>query len=667
MKNKLLLLILLFSLENSQAQNVGIGTPSPTTTLDVKGGFMVQPRLIPLTASFITIPDNESNILLQAGYAGDYSIVMAAAQPGQRLIVDNQTGYIGAIEQDEIIEKGMNEYIYSLGKWKIANTNIAWGLTGNAGTTESNYIGTRDAQPIQFRTHGNRNAGLLDNVKNTYHIGGGLPFASSYTGSRNVSLGSLSSTNLEAGSNNISLGFYSLFSNKTGDDNVAIGTWALRFNKTGRGNVAIGQYASSRDTSARGNVAIGAQALQFNVSRSGNTAIGSSALQYNTDTSPLGSTQGEFNTAIGTYALNKNLRGSGAVAVGAYAAFSDTGAEGIVAIGRAALFNNNGGNSHVAIGDSALFYNGFGLSMGDLFYPFGNTAVGSKTLLKNTTGGANTGIGALVLNNNLSGDRNTAIGGRSAMETISGYNNTSVGYGSLDLNQLSAGNVAIGYASLSGFNPNEVIGENVAVGAAALNKLRQGYENVSIGANSMGDKIQGFRNNALGNEAGKENISGSGNVFLGNQAGALSKGFNKLYIENTNADSLNTLIYGDFQADSLLLNAKTVVRNNAVVRGFTKLGGYGTDVPSIKMKKISIPVGPATNAFQGYPLGSGITDSKVVGIQVLLNYAGTWKMPPSYIDAAGYEYNVQIQNNNIVIILKNGNSANIGGKPISII
>ena len=42
-------------------------------------------------------------------------------------------------------------------------------------------------------------------------------------------------------------------------------------------------------------------------------------------------------------------------------------------------------------------------------------------------------------------------------------------------------------------------------------------------------------------------------------------------------------------------------------------------------------------------------------------------MPPSYIDVAGYEYNEQVQNNNIIIILKNGNSANIGGKPISII
>ena len=76
---------------------------------------------------------------------------------------------------------------------------------------------------------------------------------------------------------------------------------------------------------------------------------------------------------------------------------------------------------------------------------------------------------------------------------------------------------------------------------------------------------------------------------------------------------------------------------------------------------------PASNAFQGYPLGIGITDSKVVGIQVLLTYNATWKMPPSYIDIAGYEYNEQVQNNNIVVILKNGNSANIGGKPISII
>jgi len=128
------------------------------------------------------------------------------------------------------------------------------------------------------------------------------------------------------------------------------------------------------------------------------------------------------------------------------------------------------------------------------------------------------------------------------------------------------------------------------------------------------------------------------------------------------------LIAGNGTSNGTRRNVLVVYKNgNTDISGFTRLGEEAEAAPKIKMKKISIPAGPAINAFANYPLGSGITDSKVVGIQVLLTYNATWKMPPSYIDVAGYEYNVQVQNNNIIIILKNGNSVNIGGKPISII
>ena len=86
------------------------------------------------------------------------------------------------------------------------------------------------------------------------------------------------------------------------------------------------------------------------------------------------------------------------------------------------------------------------------------------------------------------------------------------------------------------------------------------------------------------------------------------------------------------------------------------------------MKKIVIPAGPAVDAFVNYPFGGGIIDSKVLGVSVLVSYdGGTSKVPPSYRDAAGLEYNVQVQFNGVTILNKAGNSALLGGKPTTIL
>jgi hypothetical protein len=71
-------------------------------------------------------------------------------------------------------------------------------------------------------------------------------------------------------------------------------------------------------------------------------------------------------------------------------------------------------------------------------------------------------------------------------------------------------------------------------------------------------------------------------------------------------------------------------RDNAVIRGFTKLGGYGADVPNIKMITITTP---AVDNFLAYP--TGIADAKVLSFSVLVEYSGGWKIPPSYRDAPG--------------------------------
>jgi hypothetical protein len=112
---------------------------------------------------------------------------------------------------------------------------------------------------------------------------------------------------------------------------------------------------------------------------------------------------------------------------------------------------------------------------------------------------------------------------------------------------------------------------------------------------------------------------------------------------------------------------KIVVEDSLISQGYTRLGAVADGTPKIKMKKLFIPVGPAVDGLQSYPIGSGITDAKVIGVQIFVTYANPWKIPASYRDAAGYEFNYQVQSNNIVIINKAGNSANIGLKPFTVL
>jgi hypothetical protein len=72
----------------------------------------------------------------------------------------------------------------------------------------------------------------------------------------------------------------------------------------------------------------------------------------------------------------------------------------------------------------------------------------------------------------------------------------------------------------------------------------------------------------IGEGAGYSNVDGTGNVFLGYRAGYSESGSDKLYIENTTANSTEALIYGDFSNDQLRFNANVGV-------GYTPYSYYG--------------------------------------------------------------------------------------------
>jgi trimeric autotransporter adhesin len=161
--------------------------------------------------------------------------------------------------------------------WIKIGTGIGWSITGNSGTTTSNFIGTTDNIPLTFKVNGQL-AGKLDQ---SLH--------------------------------NTSFGSYSLLSIGTGQNNTALGQYALSSIYSANGNTAVGSNALA-DNAADENTAVGYNALTANNMGINNTAMGAWALS--------GNMEGQGNTAIGYYSLKNNSSGSHMTAIGERALFS---------------------------------------------------------------------------------------------------------------------------------------------------------------------------------------------------------------------------------------------------------------------------------------------------------------------------------------------------------
>jgi hypothetical protein len=98
------------------------------------------------------------------------------------------------------------------------------------------------------------------------------------------------------------------------------------------------------------------------------------------------------------------------------------------------------------------------------------------------------------------------------------------------------------------------------------------------------------------------------------------------------------------------------------VNGYTKLAN---DAPAIKMKKLT---GTSANTESGYvDIAHGVTGSKIIGVQVLIEYTpGSW-IPTSYTHMPDYSCNFIVMASNIRIYNEASNSANILSKPVKIL
>jgi len=331
---------------------------------------------------------------------------------------------------------------------------------------------------------------------------------------------------------NTGIGAYALNLNNSGLSNTAVGNSAMALNTSGGLNTAMGTSALYGNLTGAENTAIGTFALYDNKGRSRSTAIGFKSMYYANSAAGAGTT---FNTAVGYEALRGSLN-----------SVNNTGINN-TAVGDQAMNSNTSGSSNTALGLKASFSNTTGYS---------NVAIGVKALHNNLVQYNTVAIGDSALYSNTNGIRNSAVGSKALYANTSGHFNTAMGYRALHLNQNGTDNTAVGHHASAG---NVSGSKNVSVGSSALFNCQNGSNNVVIGQEAFVNNSSGSNNTIVGFNSGFDNFTGSGNVFLGHQAGRTETGSNKLYIQNSNADSTNALIFGNFSTKRLRFNARSEI------------------------------------------------------------------------------------------------------------
>jgi len=208
-------------------------------------------------------------------------------------------------------------------------------------------------------------------------------------GTFNSSFGNGSLYNNVNGCYNTAIGSYALYYNTSGNSNISIGRESNTTNISGNNNIAVGNYAMCFNQSMSYLIAIGDSALSnCGYGAAGNEgkynlAIGSKALASNS--------KGSNNTTVGFNSLYKNIAASNNNAFGQSSMYNNTSGYNNCAFGSESLFTNSTGSNNTASGNLALYNNDTG---------YENTAIGSFALTSNNSGTKNTALGFESLKSN---------------------------------------------------------------------------------------------------------------------------------------------------------------------------------------------------------------------------------------------------------------------------
>ncbi len=330
--------------------NVGIGTSSPTTPLEVVGASRFNHASGTGQTNISTFINSTNNAYASITAAGVSSVVPS---------------WINGSMIMEFVPYSTGNAIFSAYSGDITfQTNAR---TEYMRITSAGNVGINTVTPAYKLSVVGKIA--LNDGGNSVFIGDNAGLSDDATANLNVAIGTSALQNNVVGASNVAVGNLALNTN-LGSTNTALGANALQLNTTGVSNTAVG--ASSQLNSGVGtfNTSVGTNTLLFLASGSSNAAFGSSALRNVTSGSTnaaLGTsalftlTSGDSNTAVGTNAISNNTTGSENTALGRNAGryFStgtsaNTNASGSIFIGFNSRANAVGQTNQIVIGNEAL-------------------------------------------------------------------------------------------------------------------------------------------------------------------------------------------------------------------------------------------------------------------------------------------------------------------------
>ena len=330
---------------------VGIGTNSPTATLDVDG-------TIKLDGNY---PVGTGNVAL-----GDTALDSVTSSGSFNVAI------------------GRN----ALTACTSGDSNVA---VGNSALSSLTTIAYNTAVG---------HAALLTTETGAYNTAiGAFSQEDTTTGARNTAVGYGSLRNNTEGERNTTVGYAAMSNNTTGGYNEAFGYSALGTATTASYNTAMG-YAALYSSNGSYNVAVGYTSLYDNTSGIYNNALGYSSLANNTDgnyntaigaSALLTPTGADHNTALGYAAGYSCTTGGTNICIGNYSGYTSSTSSYNVFVGYQAGYNNTTGSGHTCVG--YLAGNNFSAAGS-----YGNTCIGY-----NAETGADTHYNSIVMGYNTAG------------------------------------------------------------------------------------------------------------------------------------------------------------------------------------------------------------------------------------------------------------------------
>lgn len=385
----------------------------------------------------------------------------------------------------------------------------------------------------------------------------------------------------------------------------------------------LGSHAATQDVD-----------LQAYALRMGNTPGGNLVIGANAGTSFTFTGAAQLNLLLGAYSGQNTTTGHRNAFVGYAAGGENTTGTRNCFVGNWSGLSNTSGNENSFHG----IYSGYSNTSGS-----GNYFGGYESGYSNTTAGGNHFVGYQSGRANTSGSQNQFEGYQAGYANTIGIRNHFSGY------QAGFANVGGNYNYFSGYHAglqNSGGSDNTFVGAEAGQANTTGAGNVFVGSLAGANTAGGSLNTALGTDAGPITAALSNTTALGYRARARQS--NTLILGGTDAYAVQVGINTD--APQARLDVVGFLR----VSGATNTPSTGT-VPELAFRELTATL-PAT-AGQQVLVSHGLTDSKILGLQVLVDCASGNTAPPGLTDNPGELFFAYLNAGRVVLRTGQGSSS----------